>query len=81
MFNNKTNLFRFSHSKSNEFNDVNGHRASSHRAEGSPKKMTGIRIYDLISLPQQNKSKLICLHLQYATNTFNKRYQTLIKPE
>ena len=29
MFNNKANLFRSSHSKSNEFNDVNGHRTSS----------------------------------------------------
>ncbi len=32
MFNNKANLFRFSHSKLNKFNDVNGHRASSQRA-------------------------------------------------
>jgi len=29
MFNNKANLFRFSHSKSNEFNKVTGHRISS----------------------------------------------------
>ena len=32
MFNNKENLFRSSHSKSNKFNDVNGHRTSSQRA-------------------------------------------------
>ena len=32
MFNNKANLFRSSHSKSNKFNAVSGHRASSQRA-------------------------------------------------
>ena len=32
MFDNKANLFRSSHSKSNKFNDVNGHRTSSQRA-------------------------------------------------
>jgi hypothetical protein len=29
MFNNKENLFGFSHSKSNEFNAVSGHKTSS----------------------------------------------------
>jgi hypothetical protein len=32
MFNNKANLFRSSYSKSNKFNDISGHRASSRRA-------------------------------------------------
>ena len=32
MFNNKADLFGFSHFKSNKFNDVSGHRAS--RPEG-----------------------------------------------
>ena len=32
MFNNKENLFRSSRSKSNKFNEVSGHRASSQRA-------------------------------------------------
>jgi len=32
MFNNKANLFRSSHSKSNKFNDVSGHRKCSQRA-------------------------------------------------
>jgi hypothetical protein len=32
MFINKENLLRFSHSKSNKFNDVRGHRESSQRA-------------------------------------------------
>ncbi|KGJ92954.1 hypothetical protein ND2E_2420 [Colwellia psychrerythraea] len=32
MFNNKENLFWSSHSKSNKFNDVNGHKTSSQRA-------------------------------------------------
>ncbi len=32
MFKNKADFFRFSHSKSNKFNDVSGYRESSQRA-------------------------------------------------
>ena len=37
VFNNKANLFRFSHAKSNKFNAVSGHRASS---QGNVKRLT-----------------------------------------
>ena len=41
MFNSKANLFRFSHSKSNKFNTVSEHRASSQgRVPNKRKRLT-----------------------------------------